>query len=189
MRKSQNILHPPQSTGTTIALDRVEIDHPAKLQLESPQHSLLINSDFETGNLTGWQAEWNPDRVWIDTSYPHNGKYAGALHPTASQDVAIYQNLRIPANGTYALTVYAAANITNSVQLGIDADGTQIAHTAVVGNVGYSRYTLSFQATRGQTVKVWYYASKTNQTNSLATLDDVMLNRVNSRGEMLNMAA
>ncbi|MFI6321669.1 glycoside hydrolase [Nonomuraea sp. NPDC050556] len=135
----------------------------------TPGPNLLANPGFETGSLSGWQAEWNPSRAWIETSYPHEGAYDASLHPTSTQDVAVYQTFTAPRTGTYTLKGFAATN-ASGVQLGVDVAGTQAGQRTVEPNIGYLAQNLKFTATAGQLVKVWYYAER---STGWATLDRV----------------
>ncbi len=151
------------STGYSVIADRVDIANIT---------NLISNPDFETGNLNSWSSEWNPSLAGIETNYPYGGTYDAYLHPTSSADVAVYQTVTAPSTKTYALKAYCAANISNAVQLGVDVNGTQVGHTYITANNGYTQYTITFNASAGQTIKVWYYA---NKTSGWATIDDVEL--------------
>jgi O-glycosyl hydrolase len=141
----------------------------------APQN-LLSNGDFENGNLGNWQEEWappGPQYAGIEYTYPYGGQYDAYLHPTSSQDVAIYQTVTAPQNGNFTLTAYASTNIKQGVQLGVDVNGVQVASTFITANTGYRYYTLPIPSVNaGQVIKVWYYADK---TSGWATLDDVVL--------------
>lgn len=134
-----------------------------------PGPNLLANPGFESGSLSGWQAEWNPSRAWTETSYPHEGSYDASLHPTLTQDVAVYQTLTAPSTGTYTLKGFAATN-TTGVRLGVDVAGTQAGQRTVEPNAGYVAQNLTFNATAGQSIKIWYYAAR---VSGWATLDRV----------------
>jgi hypothetical protein len=148
------------SSSTYITADRVKIFS-----------KLLVNSGFESGSLSPWLGQWNPALAGVETNYPKSGTYDAYLHPTTSADVAIYQIITAPSTRTYTLTANAATNITTGVQLGVDVNGMQAGTSAVSGS-SYGLYTISFSATAGQTIKIWYYSSK---KNGWATLDQVNL--------------
>ncbi|MFC5406094.1 glycoside hydrolase [Cohnella soli] len=149
------------ATSAYITVDKVEA-----------VSNLLGNAGFESGGLSPWAGEWNPSLAGVESYYPKSGAYDAYLHPTSSLDVAIYQTVTVPATRTYTLTAYAATNIVSGVQLGADVNGTQAAAKYITGNTGYGYYTLTFNANAGQTVKIWYYA---NRTNGWAVLDQVVL--------------
>jgi len=138
--------------------------------------NLLSNADFETGSLSPWQGEWNPSDAGVENNFPYSGIYDAYLHPNSFQDVAVFQTITAPNDGqlhTYILTAYAATNIyLGGVQLGVDVDQQQQASVVIKTNTGYRYYTISFTASSGQTIKVWYYA---NKASGWATLDDVVL--------------
>lgn len=133
--------------------------------------SLLANGGFEKGSLAGWSGEWHPSRVKIEAEYPFSGTYDGAINNVAGEDAAIFQTITAPRTGTY--TVEAAVASSISAQLGVDVAGSQKAFIAVTPGTGYQTKTLTFSATAGQQIKVWYYAPG---ASGWATIDSVTLN-------------
>lgn len=132
--------------------------------------TLLANSGFEKG-LTNWSADWHPARVTAETNFPFSGAKDGALNNAAGNDSGLSQTVTAPSTGTYTLTAETAAN-TADAELGVDVAGTQQALVHTVANDGYHTQTLTFTASAGQTIKVWYYMP--GEAN-WATIDDVLL--------------
>ncbi|MFD0693165.1 discoidin domain-containing protein [Paenibacillus sp. GCM10027628] len=168
--------------GTSLRQIADESGQPYRMQLaeveiygsNQPQPNMIANPDFQTGTLGPWSAEWHPSNGGVEANYPHNTMNDGYLWPTTSGDVAIYQTFTAPATKSYTLTAYCASNITSGdVRLGVDAGGTQVGQQTITPNVGYAPYTITFNATAGQIVKLWYYG---NAAGGWATIDDVVLN-------------
>lgn len=134
--------------------------------------SLLGNSSFEAAALSPWSGEWNPSLTGVETSYPFNGLKDAYLHPTATSDVALYQNVVAPTTGTYILTAHAATNTASFASLGVDVAGVQQGNVSIKNTSKYQYYQVKFQANAGQTIKVWYYAKK---GTGWATIDQVTL--------------
>jgi O-glycosyl hydrolase len=156
----------PAQSVTTLVLNGVE--------LPDAGANLLTNPGFEAGSsLTGWTAEWNPSLAGVETGYPDSGSRNGYLHPSTNADVALAQTITASDSGTYTFSAYAATDIIEGVQLGIDVDGDRMDSRPVVADVGYQRYDLTATVEAGQTVKVWYYASQ--RANGWATLDTTSL--------------
>ncbi|MFC5402519.1 discoidin domain-containing protein [Cohnella soli] len=137
--------------------------------------NLIGNPDFQAGDIGAWYKEWHPANTAVEANYPHDTMYDGALWPATGADVALAQNLTAPTTKSYTLTAYIATNITssNAVRLGVDVGGVQATQAIISPYAGYTKYTLTFNATAGQTIKVWYYA---NASGGWATIDDVVLN-------------
>lgn len=152
------------ATSTIIALDRAIIT-PSK-------GSLLGNFNFEGSSLSPWAGEWNPSLAGVESNYPFNGLKDGYLHPTTSQDVALYQEITAPYTGTYVLSAHAAASKVKLASLGADVNGVQAGEAIVAGTGGYNYYQLKFHAAAGSKIKVWYYAKR---DNGWAVIDQVLL--------------
>lgn len=153
----------PNSTGTSVVPDRVQVD--------TTISSLLANSSFETGSLSPWASDLNASQAGIETNFPFKGTYDAYLHPTSSLSTRLYQTITATSTKTYTLSAYAAANISG-VQLGVDVGGTQVSSLNVTANVSYRYYTTTFTVTAGQTIRVWYSAGA---VSGWATLDNVLL--------------
>ena len=134
--------------------------------------TLLTNSGFENGSLSGWSADWNPTAVSFEKTFPFTGEYDGALNTTPAEDAGLSQTITAPRSGTYTLSASVASS-TSSAQLGIDVGGVQKTTVNTGANTGYQTKTLTFSAIAGQSIKVWYYMPA---VSGWATLDDVLLN-------------
>jgi len=148
---------------------------PSERVVVVPDNSLLVNSDFSTGDLTGWQGQWHPSYAGVEDGYPYDGTYDGYLHPQSNGDVGMDQTVTAPVTGTYTLTAECATAFSNGVQLGANVNGTGGASTYITANVGYQPYKLTFSAKRGDAINVWYYAAKSGW--NWATIDDVRLSQ------------
>lgn len=67
------------------------------------QANLLTNPGFETSNLTGWTADWNPSNIGVVTDNPQNGTY----HARTFWDGGRYQDVSITGGQQYRLTGWA----------------------------------------------------------------------------------
>ncbi|MFC5407443.1 discoidin domain-containing protein [Cohnella soli] len=167
--------------GTNLRRITDEAGQPYRMQLAEieayasaqPTANLIGNPNFESAVKGPWYIEWHPANAGIEANYPHASMYDGYIWPTSGGDVAISQNITAPATKSYTLTVYCAAN-TGSIYLGVDVGGTQFGQANITANVGYAPYTITFSATAGQTIKVWYYGNST-ASGGWATIDDVVL--------------
>jgi len=81
---------------------------PSERVVVVPDNSLLVNSDFSTGDLTGWQGQWHPSYAGVEDGYPYDGTYDGYLHPQSNGDVGMDQTVTAPVTGTYTLTARGA---------------------------------------------------------------------------------
>jgi len=134
--------------------------------------NLLSNPGFETGDLSPWLGEWNASLAGVEPNYPLMGVRDAYLHPTLLSDVAIYQTITAPSTKTYTLTAYAASNISSGVQLGVNVNGVQRSSLSIAGDGSYAPYKITFNASEGQNIKIWYYSAN---KAGWATLDQVIL--------------
>lgn len=67
------------------------------------QANLLTNPGFETSNLTGWTADWNPTNIGVVTDSPQSGTY----HARDFWDGGRYQDVSITGGQQYRLTGWA----------------------------------------------------------------------------------
>lgn len=156
------------SSGTYIIADRIDVNVPQQVT----GANLVTNGGFESGQLSPWQGEWHPDRAGVESTYPSEGTKDAYIHPTGDKDVAIYQTVTLSTSKVYTLSADCATNLSEGVVLGVDVNGQQVGTKAITGNIGYNRYSISFNGKAGDTVKIWYYAKK---TSGWATLDGVTL--------------
>ncbi len=64
--------------------------------------NLLVNPDFETGDFTGWSAEYNLHNIGISSDNPQHGTY----HARCYADTVAYQEVAITGGQQYRLTGY-----------------------------------------------------------------------------------
>jgi outer membrane protein assembly factor BamB len=155
-----------------------------------PAPNLLKNGGFEEG-----AQGWTGNAVFqVNSAYPYYENQQGALCPTAQTDATLSQTVVAPETASYTLTAWCATNIlpgnitapARPVTLGVTVNGQPIAAppARVVAYNGYQKYTLSFRAPAGGSIRVWYYAPKVRfipnfgaqqQPASYAVIDAVSL--------------
>jgi hypothetical protein len=131
-----------------------------------PGLNLLQKPGFEeytppTLGVPGWVS----DRIrqtpaYSETNQPHTGAQNGACWTPGYLDCGIYQDVTAPSTGTYTLTFYATADRAKG-WVGADVNGV-LAVSSPVEARGFRNYgtpyTMTFRATRGDTIHVWMYS-------------------------------
>ncbi|MFN8067007.1 MAG: hypothetical protein U0P82_19600 [Vicinamibacterales bacterium] len=128
--------------------------------------NLLAEGDFEgykppSLGTPGWVSDDTLRQVSAksETHQPHSGFKNGACWTTTYLDCGIYQELSAPASGTYAFSIYAGADRAGGLA-GVNVDGS----TANMVQIDptdfgdYRRYTMTFTAAAGSTIRVWMYS-------------------------------
>jgi hypothetical protein len=120
------------------------------------------------------------------------------------RDGWIWQEVQAPDGGTYVLSAYSATDVLPvnvqtagrypSVALGVMVDGELVGSPQFVKPyAGYQRYTVTFDARQGSTIRVWYHAPQSaplpffgitpdiSQPLAYAVLDSVSLTRADTQ--------
>jgi hypothetical protein len=110
-----------------------------------------------------------------ETNQPHNGAKNGVCFTASSGDCGMYQDVVIPDNGTYRLTMFATADRQGGL-IGFNSNGATVQLRAVeprgFGNYGAAGYTFDFSANAGQVIRVWMYSPA---SPGYIAIDDVAL--------------
>jgi hypothetical protein len=126
--------------------------------------------------LPGWVSDtpFRETDAFSDTSQPYSGANNGACSTTAALDCGIYQEVTAPSTGTYMLTFYATADRDGGL-VGANVNGA-LAVSSPVEARGFRNYgapyTMMFQATAGDTIRVWMYSPA---MPGFVVIDDVSL--------------
>ncbi|MBQ3202978.1 MAG: carbohydrate binding domain-containing protein [Clostridia bacterium] len=128
--------------------------------------NLLVNGDFETGDLTGWTNLWNSCSVEIVAG--RNG--GSALKVSCGQWQMVRQKINVQPNTDYDLTAWAkdAANMTFLVKDG--ADTTNMMQVATSGGSAWTEYKGSFYSGSNTSV---FISIMGNNPNATAIVDDI----------------
>jgi len=94
-------------TGRTVSTAHI-VDRPARMGPAAANGQLIVNGDFEAGNLSGWAIFGEP---YVTSSTSASGSYSAVLTGGDNQANEIGQRLTIPANTTSA-TLKFYANIS-----------------------------------------------------------------------------
>ncbi|GAB2688872.1 carbohydrate binding domain-containing protein [Kitasatospora kifunensis] len=121
------------------------------LALSSPARAdgtnLVVNSGFESGDLTGWNCD--AGTAGVVTSPVHSGSYALAGTATAGDDAQCTQTVAVQPNSTYTLSAYVQGSY---VYLGANGQSS----TWTPGTNGWQQLSTSF-TTDASTTSVTLY--------------------------------
>jgi hypothetical protein len=94
-----------------------------------------------------------------ETYQPRSGANNGACWTTGYLDCGMYQEVIAPRAGLYAFSIYATADRAGGL-IGVNVNGANANSASVEprGFRGYTRYTLTFTASAGDTIRVWMYS-------------------------------
>jgi hypothetical protein len=131
-----------------------------------PGVNLLEKSGFEEYTppalgVPGWVSDPNRQTpAYSETNQPYSGANNGACLTQGSLDCGIYQEVTATSTGTYLLTFYATADRDGGL-VGANVNG-DLAVSSPVEARGFRNYgapyTMTFQATAGDTIRVWMYS-------------------------------
>jgi hypothetical protein len=147
----------------------------------SPGENLIINGGFEVSSIPSLGPGWVSDAIrqspaQSETAEPHDlGLKNGACRTTVSLDCGIYQDVVVPAAGTYTITIWANASRPGAF-VGANVNGTLAGSSSVpVGGTGvYTRSVIARAFAAGDTVRVWLYSPASPGS---AVIDDVSMIR------------
>ena len=88
-------------------------------EVEEDEDNLVVNGDFELGNLTGW----NKHQSTVISTNAHNGSYAVNVKGTGGWGGMLDQNVTVVAGQTYTVSLWLKAN-SNGVNVQIKDGGT-----------------------------------------------------------------
>jgi hypothetical protein len=146
----------------------------------SPGQNLLVQGGFEgyappSLGAPGWISDQPLRQIPAksETNQPRSGATNGACWSTTNADCGMYQEVVASVTGSYRLVVYAAADRTGG-WVGANVNGRGVASSAVsAGGFGnYAQYTMDFQASAGETIRVWMYSPA---SPGFLVIDDVSL--------------
>ena len=145
-----------------------------------PGVNLLEKSGFEEYTspalgVPGWVSD--PIRqtpAFSDTNQPYSGANNGACFTSDLLDCGVYQEVTAPSTGTYTLTFYATSDRDGGF-VGANVNDATVVYSSVEArgfrNYG-APYTMTFQATAGDTIRVWMYSPP---IPGYVVIDDVSL--------------
>ena len=182
-------IRPLIGTGTvTVHLDQYVIPAGSFYEWKSttytfsPGVNLLEKSGFEEYTppalgVPGWVSD--PTRetpAYSATDQPYSGANNGVCMTSDPVDCGIYQEVTAPSTGAYMLTFYATADRDGGL-VGANVNG-DLAASGPVEARGFRNYgapyTMTFQATAGDTIRVWMYSPA---ISGYVAIDDVSLIR------------
>jgi hypothetical protein len=151
-------------------LSEARFDHVTVVSGPEPTGNILTNGGFEDSAVPGTGPGWVSDTIrqspaQSETLAPRSGLQNGACRTTQTRDCGIYQDLIIPDQDDYLLTVYASADRPGGL-VGFNGQG------APVTPGGYQPYVFGFFARAGDVIRVWMYSPA---TPGFVTIDDVSL--------------
>jgi hypothetical protein len=108
-----------------------------------------------------------------ETNQPHSGTRNGACWTPTNADCGMYQEIAAPATAQYTLVFWATADRTGGF-VGANVAGRNVAGNAISakGFGNYAQYIMTFQASAGDTIRVWMYSPA---TPGYVVIDDVSL--------------
>jgi hypothetical protein len=122
--------------------------------------NLLTNPGFESSAAPsigpGWVSDsYRQTDAHAETANAQTGSNDGACRTTRALDCGLYQDVVIPADGSYALSAFTAAGQAGA-WIGWNLNGAPLASTPVSAG-GYQPQTFSHDFSAGDTVRVWLY--------------------------------
>jgi hypothetical protein len=142
--------------------------------------NLVVEGGFEGYNPPslgppGWMSDFPYRHVQAksETNQPHSGAQNGACWATANLDCGLYQEITAPRTVRYTLIYFAAADRSGG-WVGANVNGRTAAANPVTatGFGNYLKYVMTFDATAGDTIRVWMYSPA---TPGFVVIDDVSL--------------
>jgi hypothetical protein len=148
------------------------------------ERNLLVDGDFEgysppSLGPPGWISDQPLRRIPAvsDSSAPYEGFKAGVCSQTTVDDCGLYQEVTIPAPGTYVFSVRATSTHSGAF-VGVNINGSSFQSLPIdvwpKGTWGSPPYTISFSANKGDIVRVWMYSPATPAWTAIdaATLEE-----------------
>lgn len=134
--------------------------------VSAADNNLLVNGDFETGDLSGWDNLWGSCSVEIVAG--RNG--GSALKVSCGQWNMVRQKINVQPNTDYDLTAWAkdATNMTFLVKDG--GDSTNMMQVATSGGSAWKEYKGSFYSGSNTSV---FISIMGNNPGATAIVDDI----------------
>jgi hypothetical protein len=132
--------------------------------------NLLVNGDFETGDLTGWLQSGDTDNTGVDGGLPHSGNFAAYLGPVGSEGF-LAQAFPTTPGATYTLGYWLEHDGGAPSSFRAMIDGGDLAGSVFVDDPGfaYTEFAFGFTATGSTTTLTFGF----REDVSLWHLDDV----------------
>jgi len=133
--------------------------------------NLVVNGDFETGDLTGWENLY--DGCTVEIVGGRNG--GSALKMSCGQWQMVRQSIAVEENTDYTITAYGkgATNMTLLVKDGNDSNN--IVQDSFKAGSDWSEITVNFNS--GTNTKI-YLSLMGNNPGASVTVDDVVMTKV-----------
>ena len=146
--------------------------------------NLLVDGNFEgysppSLGPPGWISDQPLRKVPAvsDSSSPYEGFNAGVCSQTTFDDCGLYQEVTIPATGTYVFSVRATSTLSGAF-VGVNINGLSFQALPIdlwpKGVWSSPPYTIPFSANKGDIVRVWMYSPGTPTWTAIdaATLEE-----------------
>ena len=108
--------------------------------------SIVVNGGFETGDFTGWTLVGDPTNNFVDTGFPHSGRFAAALGETGDIG-SLSQTLVTNVGASYSLSFWFAGDGNTPSEFTASIGGAPLLDLVNPPANGYNQYTYNFNAT------------------------------------------
>ena len=167
-------------TGAQLYIDDISIKRNAEPEPE-PDPSIVKNSDFETGDMTGWTP--NLTGFSISNEDKHSGTYS--LKLTSATWKKIYQVVTVEADTDYTLSFWYKGTTgawANNWSVTATKDGVD---TGIVkGSLGrnvtideWTQKTVDFNSGRNTTLYLYFQTNTAESQDYALYIDDVVIDR------------